>query len=204
MGCVPGLGGVRDDPSSMVEKSPSQRPVSARSKDALATPRGQGPSPPARSHATTVPPLLRPWFARACRELKTPWPKAPAGAEAAFGVFDRGPATSPLARSSAAVGLVESSRWAANVAVALRRGRFRCVSVRYVLRDFFGGDRCAAGETSGDDRCARCLYKGALGGGVPPHTAHSLSLRPRKHSLPSSLSHLAALARSVFLSESRA
>ena len=120
-------------------------------------------------------PLLRPWFTGACRELKTPWPKAPAGAEAAFGVFDQGPATSPLAHSGAAVGLVEGSRWAAYLAVALSCGRFCHISVRCVPRDFFGGDRCAAGSFSGGDRCAagvvppaRCLYKGAFGGGVPP------------------------------------
>ena len=158
-------------------------------------------------------PLLRPWFAGACRELKTPWPKASAGAEAIFiGVFERGPATSPLAHSGVAAGLVESSRWAANLAVVLWRGRLCRVSFHCIPCDFFGDDRCAAGEFSGGDRCmagarppAHCLYKGVVGGGVPPpRIAHSLSLRSRKRSLPSSLSPLAALARFVFLFASRA
>jgi len=81
---------------------------------------------------------------------------------------------SPLARSGVAAGLVESSRWAANLAVVLRCGRLCRVSFRCIPCDFFGDDRCAAGEFSGDDRCmagagppARCLYKGVVGGGVP-------------------------------------
>ena len=68
-------------------------------------------------------------------------------------VSERGPATSPLARSGVAAGLVESSRWAANLAVVLRCGRLRRINFRCIRCDFFGDDRCTAGEFSGDDRC---------------------------------------------------
>ena len=138
--------------------------------------------------------------------LKTPWPKAPAGAEATFGVFDRGLATSPLARSGAAVGLVESSRWAAYLAVALCCGRFCRVSVRCVPRDFFGGDRCAAGGSSGGDRCAagvvppaRCLYKGAFGSGVPP-TRRSFAFIAFEKSLPALFAFTSCCPRTFRLS----
>ena len=92
-----------------------------------------------------------------------------------IGVSERGLATSPLARSGAAVGLVESSRWAANLVVVLRCGRLCLISFRCIPCDFFGDDRCAAGEFFGDDRCmagarppACGLYKGVVGDGVPP------------------------------------
>ena len=130
----------------------------------------------------------------------------PQGAEAAFGVFERGPATSPLARSGVAVGLVESSRWAANLAVALRCGRFRCVSVRCIPCDFFRGDRCAAGESSEDDRCvagvgppAGCLYKGAFGGGVPP-TRRSFAFIAFERSLPALFAFASCCPRASRLS----
>ena len=90
-------------------------------------------------------------------------------------ISERGPATSPLARSSAATSLVESSHWAANLAVVLRCGRLCLISFCCIPCDFFGDDRCAAGEFSGDDHCmagagppARGLYKGVVCGGVPP------------------------------------
>ena len=54
------------------------------------------------------------------------------------------------------------------------------------------------------DRLPAAYIRVLLAAGSPPHTAHSLSLRPRKRSLPSSFSPLAALARSVFLFASRA
>ena len=51
---------------------------------------------------------------------------------------------------------------------------------RWAAGEFSGDDRWAAGELSGDDRCkavaeppARGLYKGGVGGGVPPvHLIH--------------------------------
>ena len=194
---MPSLGGVRDDPSSMVGKFPSQRPVSAPrlSKTPWRHPAARGLRHPPKPCYNSSP-LLRPWFAGACRELKTPWRKAPAGAEAAFGVFERGPATSPLAHSGVAVGLVESSRWAANLAIALCCGHFCRVSVRCIPRDFSGGDRCAAGVGPP----ARCLYKGAFGGGVPPPTRSSFTFIAFKKSLPALFAFASCCPRAFRLS----
>jgi hypothetical protein len=134
------------------------------------------------------------------------------GAEATrIGVFERGPATSPLARSGVAAGLVESSRWAANLAVVLRCGRLCRVSFHVYLATFSEMTVVRQANSSEmtvvwrePDRLPVAYIRVLLVVGSPPRIANSLSLPLRNRSLLSSLSPFAALARSVFLPASRA